>query len=154
MDLKRTDEQQLIIDNVRRLIREEIRPLETDLDPDAYTLPPTEHERLVGMVKEMGLYQMDIPVAYGGPGVDIITRTMVAEETSQHRAGSTQRPTGSSDRALPVSSTEALTTSRSATCCPRCGERSGASSDSASRRAARIRRARSRPERSATAIPG
>ncbi len=87
MDLKRTDEQQLIIDNVRRLIREEIRPLETDLDPDAYTLPPTEHERLVGMVKEMGLYQMDIPVAYGGPGVDIITRTMVAEETSQHRAG-------------------------------------------------------------------
>ncbi len=87
MDLKRTPEQQLIIDNVRRLIREEIRPLEADLDPDAYSLPPAEDKRLVGMVKEMGLYQMDIPAEYGGPGVDIITQTMVAEETSQHRAG-------------------------------------------------------------------
>ncbi len=87
MDLKRTPEQQLIIDNVRRLIREEIRPLEADLDPDACSLPPAEDKRLVGMVKEMGLYQMDIPAEYGGPGVDIITQTMVAEETSQHRAG-------------------------------------------------------------------
>ena len=87
MDMKRTDEQQLIIDNVRRLIREEIRPLEADLDPDAFTLKPADHERLVAMVKDMGLYQMGIPTEYGGPGVDIITRTMVAEETSQHRAG-------------------------------------------------------------------
>ena len=87
MDLEQSEAQQLIIANVRRFIREEIRPLEDDLDPDAYSLPDEERERLVAMVKEMGLYQMDLPEEYGGPGVDTVTRTLVAEELSQHRAG-------------------------------------------------------------------
>ena len=34
VDFRISDEQKLIIDNVRRLIREEIRPLEEELDPD------------------------------------------------------------------------------------------------------------------------
>ena len=87
VDFKITDEQQLIIDNVRRLIRDEIRPLEEELDPDAFSLPESEKDRLVGMVKDMGLYKMDVPTEYGGPGVDLVTRTLVAEELSQHRAG-------------------------------------------------------------------
>ena len=87
MVLEQTDEQRLIIQNVRRIIREEIRPLEEDLDPDAYTLPESEHDRLVAMTKEMGLYQMEVPPEYGGPGLDTVTRALVAEELSQHRAG-------------------------------------------------------------------
>ena len=87
MDLKRSEEQQFIIDNVRRLIREEIRPLEEDIDPDGYTLKPEDDARLRQMVRDMGLYQMDIPTEYGGPGVDLVTQTMVAEEKTQHRAG-------------------------------------------------------------------
>jgi acyl-CoA dehydrogenase len=87
MDMQLTEEQRLIIDNVRRFIREEIRPLEPDLDPDAFSLPPQQTDRLVAMVKDMGLYQMDVPEEYGGPGVDLVTRTLVAEELSQHRAG-------------------------------------------------------------------
>ena len=51
VDFRISDEQKLIIDNVRRLIREEIRPLEEELDPDAFSLPPTEKDRLVSMVK-------------------------------------------------------------------------------------------------------
>ena len=66
VDFRISDEQKLIIDNVRRLIREEIRPLEEELDPDAFSLPPSEKDRLVSMVKEMGLYQMDVPTEYGG----------------------------------------------------------------------------------------
>ena len=87
MDLERSDAQRLIIDNVRRLIRDEIRPLEAELDPDAYTLPEPDRERLQSMVQEMGLYQMDVPQEYGGPGLDTVTRTLVAEELSQHKAG-------------------------------------------------------------------
>ena len=87
MDLKRSEEQQFIIDNVRRLIREEIRPLEEEIDPDGYTLKPEDDARLRQMVRDMGLYQMDIPTEYGGPGVDLVTQTMVAEEKTQHRAG-------------------------------------------------------------------
>ena len=80
MDFRLSEEQSLIIQNVRRFIREEIRPLEADLDPDAFQLPPAESERLVGMTKAMGLYQRDIPTEYGGMGVDVMTRTLVAEE--------------------------------------------------------------------------
>jgi len=87
VDFELSDEQRLIIQGVRRFIREEIRPLEAGLDPDAYQLQARDRERLVAMVKEMGLYQMDVPVEYGGPGVDAVTRTLIAEELSQHRAG-------------------------------------------------------------------
>ena len=46
MELQRTEEQQLIIDTIRNFIRNEIRPLEADLDPDAYSLKPEDAQRL------------------------------------------------------------------------------------------------------------
>ena len=87
MQLEATQEQQQIVDMVRRFVREEIAPLEADLDPDASELKPDDHERLVAKVREMGFYGLDIPAAYGGPGIDLITRTLMALEMSQHRAG-------------------------------------------------------------------
>ncbi len=87
MQLKPTEEQQQIVDMVRRFVREEIAPLEADLDPDASELKPDDHERLVARVREMGFYGLDIPEEYGGPGIDLITRTLMAMEMSQHRAG-------------------------------------------------------------------
>ncbi len=87
MNLSLSDEQKLIVDQVRRFVREEIVPLEDSLDPDADALPPEEHARLAGKVEEMGLYGLDIPPEYGGPDVDIVTRTLLAIEMSQHRAG-------------------------------------------------------------------
>jgi len=35
----------------------------------------------------MGFYGWDIPADYGGPGLDLVTRSLMAEEMSQHRAG-------------------------------------------------------------------
>ena len=87
MDLSLTDEQKLIVDQVRRFVREEIAPLEDGLDPDADSLPPEDHERLSARVAGMGLYGLDIPPEFGGPDVDIVTRTLLAIEMSQHRAG-------------------------------------------------------------------
>jgi acyl-CoA dehydrogenase len=87
MDLQPTDEQRLIVENVRRFVREEIIPLEADLDPDADTLAPDDHKRLVEKVKAMGFYGLDIPAAFGGPGIDLTTRTLMAIEMAQHRAG-------------------------------------------------------------------
>ena len=87
MELKLSETQSRIVMNVRRFVREEIVPLERELDPDAYELPPREAQRLTEMVKAMGLYKMGVPEEYGGPEVDIMTRTLVAEEMSQHRAG-------------------------------------------------------------------
>ena len=87
MDLEPSDEQRLITETVRKFVRNEIAPLEDDLDPDASELEPGDRERLVAMVKEMGFYGLDIPPQYGGPDIDIVTRTLMAIEMSQHRAG-------------------------------------------------------------------
>ena len=87
MDFELSDEQRLIVETIRRFVNEEIVPLEADLDPDASELEPTDRDRLVAQVKEMGFYGLDIPEEYGGPGIDIVTRTLMALEMAQHRAG-------------------------------------------------------------------
>ncbi len=87
MDLELSEEQRIIVDTIRRFVREEIAPLEADLDPDASELHSDDRDRLVAKVREMGFYGLDIPARYGGPDIDIVTRTLMAIEMSQHRAG-------------------------------------------------------------------
>ena len=87
MDLSLTEEQQLIVNMIRRFVREDVIPLEDNLDPDEDTLPPELFDGLVKKTKEMGLFGLGIPPEYGGPDVDIMTRTLIALEYSQHRAG-------------------------------------------------------------------
>ncbi len=87
MDLEPSEQQTLIIEQIRRFVREEIVPLEDQLDPDASELPAQEAERLRDKVKEMGFWGLDVPAEYGGPGIDLVTRTLIAIEMSQHRAG-------------------------------------------------------------------
>ncbi len=87
MDLKPSEEQKLIVAQVRRFVREEIAPLEAALDPDASELAPEDFARLSAKVKAMGFWGLDIPAEYGGPGIDLVTRTLMAVEMAQHRAG-------------------------------------------------------------------
>ena len=87
MNLQLTEEQELVIAMVRRFVRDEILPLEYDLDPDADELDQADRARLIEKTKEMGLYGLDIPPAFGGPDIDLVTRTLMAVEMAQHRAG-------------------------------------------------------------------
>lgn len=87
MQLSLTEEQEMIVQMVRRFVREQILPLEQNLDPDADQLQPDDEARLKAMVEDMGLYGMGIPPEYGGPEINMVTRTLVAIEMSQHRAG-------------------------------------------------------------------
>ncbi len=87
MEVLMSEEQRMITGAVRRFVREEVQPLERDLDPDAVELPPGELDRLKGIVQQMGFYHIDVPEDYGGPGLELTTRGLVAEEMSQHRAG-------------------------------------------------------------------
>ena len=87
MDLQPSEEQKLIVEQVRRFVREEIRPLEAGLDPDADELEPEDKARLVALTKAMGLYGLDIPPEFGGPDINIVTRTLISIEMAQHRAG-------------------------------------------------------------------
>lgn len=54
VNLDPSDEQRLLIDLVRRFVREEIVPLEHDLDPDEESLPPGVFPRLVKKTRAMG----------------------------------------------------------------------------------------------------
>lgn len=87
MNLNLTEEQDLLVAMVRRFVREEIIPLELDLDPDADELAAVDRTRLIEKTKEMGLYGLGIPPEYGGPDIDLVTYTLLAIEMSQHRAG-------------------------------------------------------------------
>lgn len=87
MNLELSDEQRLLVSTVRRFVREQILPAEAELDPDGFELPDEEHARLVKMTQAMGLYNMAVPVEYGGGGLDVTTQTLLNEEMSQHRAG-------------------------------------------------------------------
>ena len=87
MDFEMTAEQALIVEQVRRFVREEVVPLEAKLDPDASRLEPEDQARLVQITRAMGLYGLGIPPEFGGPDVDIVPQPLIAMETSQHRAG-------------------------------------------------------------------
>jgi acyl-CoA dehydrogenase len=87
MDLSLDDEQEAIVANVRRFVEEQIVPAEADLDPDASTLPDEEHDRLVKLTQSMGLYNLELPEEFGGPGLSTVTHCLIAMEAAQHRAG-------------------------------------------------------------------
>ena len=72
MDLALTEEQSLVVGMVRRFVRQEIVPLELNLDPDADELDPDDKARLVELTKSMGLYGLDIPAEYGGQDADTL----------------------------------------------------------------------------------
>ena len=77
----------MLVSMVRRFVRDEILPIELHLDPDADELEPDVMAGLVEKTQAMGLYGLDIPSEYGGPDIDLVTRTLLAIEMSQHRAG-------------------------------------------------------------------
>ena len=83
MLLEMTEEQTLIVAMVRRFVREEILPLELNLDPDTDMLDPDDEARLTGLVKRNGALRHGDPPDYGGPDMNMVTRTLVAIEMSQ-----------------------------------------------------------------------
>jgi acyl-CoA dehydrogenase len=87
MDFALTEEQTMIVDMVRRFVRQEILPLEENMDPDADELEPEILAGLVAKTKKMGLYGLDTPPEYGGPEINMVTRVLIAIECSQHRGG-------------------------------------------------------------------
>src|SRR4051812_50220792 len=94
MDFEPNSEQQMLIDQVRRYVREEIIPLEVTLDPDASELDPADYKRLVDKTKAMGLFGIDIPKEYGGPDIDIVPPRLLAVEMAQQPAGPFVPPYG------------------------------------------------------------
>jgi acyl-CoA dehydrogenase len=72
---------------VRRFVREEIIPLEQELDPDAPDIPHEAFLRLSARTKAAGLWALGAPAEHGGGGLDTFGMCVVLEEMAQHRMG-------------------------------------------------------------------
>ena len=70
-----SEEQQQIINTVRRFIEREVKPVASDMEHrDEYP------HALVERMKELGLFGAIIPQEYGGMGVSFTTYAMIIEE--------------------------------------------------------------------------
>jgi acyl-CoA dehydrogenase len=82
MDFSLSDEQRLLIDTVRRFIREELAPLEDEVEATG-TLAPEKARAIHEKSKALGLYGMNIPEEHGGGGLSAVD-TMLCEEQFGH----------------------------------------------------------------------
>src|SRR3972149_5395022 len=74
-------------DQIRRIVQEEIVPVEQRTDPDAPEIPHDDYRRLSAKTKAAGLWCLSAPEEYGGGGLDSFSMCVVLEEMAQHRMG-------------------------------------------------------------------
>ena len=78
MDYQLTEEQKLIVESVKRIVKEKIAPLVEEVDRKA-EFPWKVHKILL----ENGFIGLCLPREYGGGGLDLLTFSMVAEELAK-----------------------------------------------------------------------
>ena len=74
-------------DQVRRIIREEIIPAESRVDPDAAEILEDDYWRIAKKVQAAGMWCMGSPKKYGGGGLGMFDMCVLMEEMCQHRQG-------------------------------------------------------------------
>jgi acyl-CoA dehydrogenase len=82
MDFSLTDEQQLMIDTLRRFIREQLQPLEEQVESTGQ-LDAATARAIHEQAKALGLYALNIPANFGGGGLSVVDR-MLCEEQFGH----------------------------------------------------------------------
>jgi alkylation response protein AidB-like acyl-CoA dehydrogenase len=75
---EKTDEQRAICEMVRQFVDEQILPIAQEYDHED-KFP----ESVIEQMKELGLFGVTIPEAYGGMGLDLTTYAMIVEELSR-----------------------------------------------------------------------
>ena len=81
------DELLLLRDQIRRFMREEVKPIEDRLPHDATGCAAADRERLREKAESMGLTRLTVPAEYGGNPVSALTRVIIAEESAKCRLG-------------------------------------------------------------------
>jgi acyl-CoA dehydrogenase len=77
-----SDEQRMLIETVRRFIREECKPLEDEVESTG-ELPQAQAQALHDRARALGLYAMNMPAQFGGGGLSVVDR-MLCEEQFGH----------------------------------------------------------------------
>jgi acyl-CoA dehydrogenase len=79
MDFALDDEQKMLLDTLRRFIKDELHPLEEALE-NAGALPREEAEAIHAKARALGLYALNMPAELGGGGLSNLTRILCEEQ--------------------------------------------------------------------------
>ncbi len=79
MDFSLSDEQRMMIDTVRRFIKEELKPLEDEIE-NTGSLDQAKAMVIYEKAKSLGLYGMNMPDALGGGGLSNMDRILCEEQ--------------------------------------------------------------------------
>jgi acyl-CoA dehydrogenase len=82
-----SEELELLRAQVRRFMKEEVKPIEDRLPHDAVTAPDADRARLRSIADSMGLTKLNVPPKYGGNSLSALGRAVVAEESAKCRLG-------------------------------------------------------------------
>ena len=77
----------LLREQIRRFMREEVKPIEDKLPHDATGCSVEDRAHLRAIAEEMGLTHLSVPEEYGGNPVSAMTRVVIAEESAKCRLG-------------------------------------------------------------------
>ncbi len=80
-------ELELMREQVRRIVREEVIPAEAKCDPDAPEISEADYRRIAAKVKQAGFWYPAVPEQYGGAGLNTFAMCVITEEMVQHRMG-------------------------------------------------------------------
>ena len=79
MDFGLSEEQQLVVDTVRQFVETELYPLEDEVERVGHCAREIGQE-IQNKVKKIGFYAPNIPVEFGGGGLDHLTFTLLERE--------------------------------------------------------------------------
>jgi acyl-CoA dehydrogenase len=82
-----TPELSALREQVRRIIRDEIIPIESKIDPDAPEIPEDDYWRIAKKTQVAGMWCMGAPRQHGGGGLGTFDMCVLMEEMAQHRLG-------------------------------------------------------------------
>ena len=80
MDFELPEEILMIKKTIRQFIDREVIPLERDYRPEGEDMPERLLKPLQEKAKALGFWHLDVPQEYGGAGLDLLTRCVIAEE--------------------------------------------------------------------------
>jgi acyl-CoA dehydrogenase len=83
MDFELSEEHRVLRDVVAKFVERELIPLENQLGPAHGPIPPDVLARLQARTRELGLWLLDTPEEYGGAGLDLLTRCIIAEQVGR-----------------------------------------------------------------------
>ena len=73
------DEQKMMIETVRRFIKEELRPLEDGIEARGH-LDADTARTVFAKASALGLYALNMPAEHGGGGLSVVDRILCEEQ--------------------------------------------------------------------------